>query len=253
MRAILRVQAVSVLFAGIAFGRDDNGVVPEPVTLEQAAKSFDAAALRVNDLAPANTVRWTGPIYLAIAGYSGMSSVAPEIYAAMRDVAQLARVPIQRVEWGDPRANVRFRPSAGEAGSASASLCRTSLSWNEGALRHAEVAVNLANQSRITRCINHEIMHVFGLRSHAHTAVSVLSYARSSHARPSEIDRLMIEALYDARLPPGTTAARASQIACFIMADKLGVTDREKAQHCQGRELLGGGLFSSLGGRQQGD
>lgn len=246
LRSVLHALLLSVLVAGAALAKDPTRLAQRPITLEQAMKAFDAAALRVDDYALADVARWTVPIYLAIAGYSGMSSVAPEIEAAIRDMARLAKVPMHRVEWGDPRANVRFRPSAGDLGSASNWPCRTSLSWGHGALQYAEVTVNLANEGRITRCINHEIMHVFGLRSHAHASASVLSYTHSNFTRPSAIDRLMIETLYDTRLTPGTSAASATRIACSIMADKLGASESERTRQCQGRDLRNGGLFTSL-------
>ena len=246
LRLVLPALLLSLLVAGTACAQDPTRPAQEQLTLEQATGAFDAAALRVNDYAAADVARWTGPIYLAIAGYSGMSSVAPEIEAAVRDVARLAKVPVHRVEWSDPRINVRFRPSAGDVGSASTWPCRTSLSWGHGALQHADVTVNLANEGRITRCINHEIMHVFGLRSHAHAAASVLSYTHSNNTRPSAIDRLMIETLYDSRLSPGTSAISATRIACSIMADKLGVSQSERSRQCRGRDLRNGGLFTSL-------
>jgi hypothetical protein len=93
-------------------------------------------------------------------------------------------------------------------------------------------------------------MHAFGLRSHAHAAVSVLSYRQTKQTRPSTIDRLMIETLYDARLHPGTEPTAASRVACAIMAEKLGASAAERARHCEGRDLRAGRLFTSLRGRQ---
>lgn len=249
-RRILCAPVVLLCFSTTALGRDVDSAEGERVTLEQAASAFDAAALRINDGRLARTARWTDRIYLAIAGYSGMRSVAPEIEAAVREVARTARVPVERVAFSDDRANMLFRPSAGDVGNVSGSSCRAAVSWTEGAMRRAEITVNLANESRITRCINHETMHAFGLRSHAHAALSVLSYSQTQLTRPSKIDHLMIETLYDARLHPGTEPVVATRLACAIMAEKLGASAAEKARHCEGRDLRAGGLLSSLRDRQ---
>jgi hypothetical protein len=210
---------------------------PGRVTLEEAARAFDEAALRI-DTAPATELaRWTSPIFLAIADQVGLDAHAAQIEAVVRMLGALTRVPVNRVDLRDPRVNFIVRASIYDT--PGKAPCRSSVDWTDrGSMVRAEIYVNLANPGRITRCINHEVMHGFGFRGHAHSVFSVLSYQHAHQAQLTATDRLILEALYDPRLRAGMSVAATSATACGIMAEKLGVSADDMAAQCHGRGTL---------------
>lgn len=231
-----RVAVVALTLVGGLAGAGQATDMAGRVTLEEAARAFDEAALRV-DTAPATEMaRWTGPIYLAVSDQAGMAVHADEVEAAVRALAAVARVPVTRVAWHDMRANFLVRANISD--SPGKSPCRSSVDWTDaGAMVRAEIHVNLANAGRITRCINHEVMHGFGFRGHAHSVFSVLSYKHAHQAHLTDTDRLILEALYDPRLKPGLTVAATSAAACGILAEKLRATTQDTVNVCHDRGM----------------
>jgi hypothetical protein len=129
--------------------------------------------------------------------------------------------------------------------------CLSAVDWDDwGRMAAVEVHVNLTNAARLTRCVNHEVLHGFGLRSHPDTAYSVLSYRYASQAHMTEIDELVLATLYDPRVPATGSMARTAQIACGVMAEKLHMTQEAAAPICARRSTPSPrqGLFASLGG-----
>ena len=204
------------------------------VKLDDVAKAFDDAALRIDTSPAIELARWTTPIFLAINENAGMGGFAPEVEAAVRANAAIARVQVTRVAWGDSRANFLVRSSAGEVGGRPP--CRSSVDWNDiGQMVRSDIYVNLNNPNRITRCINHEVLHGFGFRGHPHSSFSVLSYKYAAQAQLTDIDQLMLQTLYDPRLRPGTKVAAASPVACTILAEKVRASTEETAALCNDR------------------
>lgn len=204
------------------------------VSLEDAARAFDDAALRIDTSPAVELARWTSPIFLAVSDQSGMDSYAAEVEASVRSIAAVARVTVTRVAWGDSRANFIVRPSTAQ--SSGKSPCRSAVDWSDlGNMVRAELHINLSNPGRVTRCINHEVMHGFGFRGHAHSSFSVLSYQHAGQAQLTSTDRLMLETLYDARLKPGTKVSAVAPVACGILAEKVRASAEETAALCTGR------------------
>jgi hypothetical protein len=241
-REAARAALVLALVCGFtAAGRASDTL--SPALLQDAARAFDDAALRVNDAQPADLVRWTGAIFLAVADTDGMRPLAAEIEAAVRTLAAIARVPVSRVDVNDPRRNFLVRQA--DAGGRAA--CRASVYSSAGRIAGVEVEIHLGAREAPTRCINHEVMHGFGFRSHAHAALSILSYKQSRQTQLSALDRVMLETLYDPRLRPGMKAAEAMQAACTVIAGKVGLGAGEAAAQCANRD--GGGQFALFGRR----
>jgi hypothetical protein len=208
------------------------------MSLVEAARAFDEAALRVNDVHPANLVRWAGPIFMAIAESDDIRPLAPQIEASVRLVAGFAGIPVALVAIDHPQANflIRRTETAGRA------ACRTAIYSRGGRIARVEVAIHPTPGAAVTRCINHEVMHAFGFRSHAHAAQSILSYRQTAMIEHSPLDRLLLETLYDPRLQPGMELSSAGVAACSILAEKLGVARRDAAAHCARRAPEGGRL-----------
>ncbi|MBL8674096.1 MAG: DUF2927 domain-containing protein [Rhodospirillales bacterium] len=217
-------------FASTGHASDRRGIV----SLADAAKAFDDTALRVNSSAATEIARWTGPIYVAIADRGGLAGHAGEIEAAIRSMAAIARVPVERVSMDDPRRNIAVRATTG--GNSGLPTCRSHINWNDaGQMVSVEVMVDLETPSRVTRCINHEVMHSFGFRAHPRGVVSVLSYSHTSQAALTELDRVLLETLYDARLQPNMSIATASVVGCGIIAEKIGASAGDVATVCANR------------------
>jgi hypothetical protein len=66
----------------------------------------------------------------------------------------------------------------------------------------AEVHLSAADPEQIDHCLNHELMHVFGLRYHSGIVRSTLSPAHGN-AKLTPWDELALRVLYDARLEFG--------------------------------------------------
>jgi hypothetical protein len=203
-------------------------------SLNEAVRAFDEAALYVNDAQPADLVRWTGPIFLAISDIEGLQQLAPEIEASVRTLAEIAGIAVVRVGIDDPRRNFLVR-AADPAGRAA---CRASVYSQAGHITRVEVELWRASRA-IRRCANHEVMHAFGFRSHAHGAPSILSYQQRHQSGFSELDRLLVATLYDPRLQTGMKPAAGSAAACGIIAQKLGLTPQAAGPLCTGGTLAG--------------
>ena len=215
--------------AGVASDTLSRGSVTD------VARAFEDAALRVNDWQPAEPVRWTRPIFLAIADTGGMRSLGSEIEASVRQMAAVARVSVTRVDANDPRRNFVVR----QADPGGRAACRAGIYSQAGHITSVEVEIWLGGRGSLSRCINHEVLHGFGLRSHAHAAASILSYKQTRQTQLSAVDLVMLETLYDPRLQPGMNVASATSTACNVIAEKLNVPARDAVASCGGREPPG--------------
>ncbi len=220
--------------------------------LEDMVRAFDEMAVKVNGSRATELARWTGPIYLAIANTPGMERVSAEAEALVRNLAQLARVPVHRVAANDPRRN--FSIVASTRDSSGTTPCVSQVDWDEaGRLTTVEVRLNLTNFGRLVRCARHEIVHGFGLRAHPDTAFSVLSYRYANQAELTDTDHVVLETLYDRRVPATGPMDTTTRVACQVMAEKLQMSADAAAPVCDRRSAPSrGGLFASLRGNGNG-
>jgi hypothetical protein len=215
--------------------------------LEEMVRAFDQTAMKVNGARARELARWRGTIYLAIASTPGIEHVAGQAERMVRTLAAVARVHVERVAVNDPRRNFHIKASA--RNSNGRTPCFSAVNWDDwGRMAAVEVNVNLTNRARLTRCINHEVLHGFGLRSHPETAFSVLSYHYTSQAQPTETDHIVLATLYDRRVPATGSLATIARAACGVLAEKLNITAAAAAPICARRgQPSRGGMFASLG------
>ncbi len=247
-RLFAGAMAVALAFAPLTSASHAADAAGATQKLEDMVRAFDEMALKVNGSPATELARWTGPIYLSIADMPGVEQVSAEAEALVRNLAQLAGVPVHRVAANDRRRNFAIVPST--RGAAGSTPCLSQVDWDEhGRLTAVEVRLNLSNLARLTRCANHEIVHGFGLRAHPDTAFSVLSYRHANQAQLTETDRVVLEALYDRRVPATGSMDNTSRIACHVIAEKLQIQADAAAPVC-GRPSMPprGGLFASLRG-----
>lgn len=199
--------------------------------LQTASIAFHETALRVNGVSANELARWNSPIYLAFDDGAALQRAAPDVEAAVRSLAAVARVSVERVAVDDRRRNFIIRASTRSASGATS--CFSLVDWDEGGrIIRVEVHLNLSNFSRLRRCINHEVLHGFGLRAHPETAFSVLSYHYATQAEMTGSDRIVLETLYDVRLPAHLSMAATGRIACQLMAERFGIPARAASPVC---------------------
>jgi hypothetical protein len=200
--------------------------------LEDVFGAFKDAAMRIQTSQAKELARWTGPIYLAFGDSAGLERVRTDVETTVSTLAAVVRVPVERVAANDPRVNFLVRAST--RNSSGATPCFTMIDWDDtGRLVRVELNLNLSNFERLTRCTNHEILHGFGLRSHPDKAFSVLSYRYNTQAHLTDTDRIILETLYDARLPAAGSMDSIGRIACGLIADRLQVSTDRAASVCE--------------------
>lgn len=215
--------------------------------LEEVFGAFKDAAMRVQTSRAMELARWTSPIYLAFSDTPGLERARTDVEITVSTLASLVKVPVERVAANDPRVNFLVRASTRNA--AGATPCYTVIDWDDtGRLVRVELHLSLLNLDRLTRCTNHEILHGFGLRSHPDTAFSVLSYRYNTQAHLTDTDRIILETLYDARLPTAGSMDSIGRIACGLIADRLHVSSDRAASVCERQHAP---VRTSLFGRPQ--
>jgi hypothetical protein len=207
---------------------------PPRSELEMLARAFDEGALRVNDSVPAAVAKWTGTLYYAPLNGSAQPSVERQVIKALREMAAIAGLNLVVVEPDDKRVNVVARLSENEGPSGSQTCYSQWWRTDDGTITRVELYVNFKAWRGIDRCIVHESLHGFGFQSHAHSADSVLSYV-SGRANLTQVDRLLLETLYDRRLAAGTEPVVASRTACRILAEKINATPPDVRAVCDAR------------------
>ncbi len=201
-------------------------------TLEDTFRAFQDTAMRVNNVRATELARWNGPIYLAYA--EGVERARPEVDAMVGTLATMAKVPVERVSASDPRVNFLVRASV--RNSMGNTRCFAHIDWDgAGHMTRVELNLNMTNRERLTRCINHETVHGFGLRDHPDTAFSVLSYKYAMQAQLTDSDRIVLATLYDARLPITGQMDSIGQIACGLIAERLQISADRAAPVCNQR------------------
>jgi hypothetical protein len=201
-------------------------------TLEDTFRAFQETAMRVQNAQATELARWNGPIYLAYA--DGVERARPEVDAAVVRLAAIARVPVEHVSANDPRVNFRVRASV--RNSMGNTRCFATIDWDgAGHMKRVELNLNMTNYDRLTRCINHETVHGFGLRDHPDTAFSVLSYTYTTQAQLTDSDRIILSTLYDPRLPVSGQMDSIGRIACGLIAERLQIATDRAAPVCDGQ------------------
>jgi hypothetical protein len=143
------------------------------------------------------------------------------VLATVRNIAAIAGLPMEEVESDDKRVNVVSKFNDNETAGGVQTCFAQWVRRPDGVIQQVEININFRNWQRIDRCIAHEALHGFGFQSHPHSADSVLSYV-SGRSKLTRVDRLLLQALYDRRLRPGTAPEEASRIACRLLAEKIG-------------------------------
>ncbi len=171
-------------------------------------------------------VRWDHPIVYSLDGMQYDKARIAETVETLKTIADKAGVVVKEGALGGKDVNFRIiflntdnlrTKSGGKAG------CLTS--WNSdgwtGRLSWVELQINFAYQAGISQCIQHELLHAFGLRGHPHKLHSIMSYYTTRFVfEPTEADIVMLQTLYDHRIKTGMPRLHAVALANGIIEEK---------------------------------
>lgn len=235
MRAAMAalLGGVCLLAAGMAAAQT-TGKNPSH---EDILRGFDISALYA-DTAQGTTgfgsgatltgvvVRWENPIVYSLDGLQYDKARIAETVETLKKFADLAGIVVKEGAVGGKDVNFRivFRNTDNLRASNGGKVgCLTS--WNSdnwtGRLNWAELQINLAYQAGISQCIQHELLHAFGLRGHPHKLHSILSYYTTRFVfEPTEADIVLLQTLYDRRIKAGMPRLEAVVLANGIIEEK---------------------------------
>jgi hypothetical protein len=196
-------------------------------THEDILRGFDASALSASrdDLAYGGSydpvgmiVKWQKPIVYRIEGLRARPDAVNLAVATLKQQAALAGIAVRAAKApSEANYTIAFRNVAAFDLGDRRAVCYITYNFNSsGHMQWAELQINLAAPS-LERCVQHEVLHGFGLMNHPHHLHSVLSYRVGDQmADLTEADIVMLRTLYDARIVPAM-----SRLAALSMADGL--------------------------------
>ena len=201
-----------------------SAVRADGIEPERLLQFFDELALqRSGDDSKSGQVRkWTVPIRVRLIG-TQTAFYGPDAVAALRRIAAIAGVAVEEVPEESTGANytMEFMDTAFlmAAGRLASCVARTRTDGG-GRIFSVHLQLNYRNPLGMRRCVDHEIGHSFGL-GHSHVADSVMSYA-AGRTTMTPLDHLILRALYDKRLKPGTGRLAALAQAAPVLAELAG-------------------------------
>jgi hypothetical protein len=204
--------------------------------LADAALAFDEGALRIEDnSAKATAVRkWVGPIRLGFVKAVRAPGLVEPTRQAIRQIADEAGITVIDLPPDEPSPPYQVTFDENESSDGRRN-CFARTWWRQWEINKVELKINPAYGAAIDGCIIHEAMHSFGFNSHPHDSDSVLSY-RFKRRALTALDRNLIRTLYDRRITLGMKPARASQLGCRILGERLGTSAVDIEAVCRDRK-----------------
>jgi TPR repeat protein len=215
--------AVLLLLSFVPAARADEA------KLVAALELFDAAALWSDggspragyEVAIGGIIRWNRPVRVFV-GPSTTSSLRGIAERSVRQMAEFSGMDVEFLDSADG-ANLKFNfiqeyqvpanmPQSG---------CVTQSRWQGWAFTEVTIHVKITQPN----CLPHEVMHAFGFRGHPHALDTILSYTRRGGTANgyTELDRLIVRALYRGSVTPGMYHLPALVAARKYLAEELGL------------------------------
>ena len=196
----------------------------EGIEPERLLQYFDELVLhRSGDDSKSGQVRkWTAPIRVRLIG-TQTAFYGPDAVVALRRIAAIPGIAVEEVpeESSDANYTMEFLDTAFlMAGTRTASCVARTRTGPDGRILSVHLQLNYRNPLGMHRCVEHEIGHSFGF-GHSHVADSVMSYA-SGRTAMTPLDHVILRALYDPRLKPGTWRLGALAQVKPILAELAG-------------------------------
>jgi hypothetical protein len=196
----------------------------DPVEPERLLQHFDDLVLHRSgdDTKSGHLRKWTSAIRVKLSG-TQTDFYGPDAIAALRRAAAIGGIAVEEAPADASDANyvMEFVETAFLiVNGRTASCVASTRSAEDGRITFVRLQLNYRNPLGMRRCVDHEIGHSLGL-GHSHVADSVMSYA-AGRTTMTPLDRLIIRALYDTRLKPGTGRLAALEQAKPVLAGLAG-------------------------------
>jgi TPR repeat protein len=222
-----RSFSVLIALVAIGFGRLSAAPVDEK-QVEAHLQAFYEAALWNDGRWPVWIRRWNKPLRVRMTGpmsgsYADLTMVRLK---RMATLAGLEIVPLA-ADAKDQNFLIEFVETTQLYAGGRAAGC---VAYTQGGntTDSVRLVINLTMGFELRHCITHELMHAMGFQGHPHDIDTVLSY-RYRRDDLTEIDLMLLPALYDKRLAPGMFQLPAMHAARDIIVDRLSGGDRSDA------------------------
>lgn len=169
-----------------------------------------------------NTVtRWSGDIRVHVSGET-TDELDSLVLQRLQAFSQIVGVPVERVgSAGTPNLTVTFVEDRDFVVNRRRVRCYVHLAdHNNYMIVQAEIFISLVNPDTAERCIDHELMHVFGFRFHSGILRSALSPFHKDEGLTAW-DKIALSVLFDRRIAPGTNREQVFPMIQDIVREKL--------------------------------
>ncbi len=152
-------------------------------------------------------VKWNGPVRVVLIGERA-ETFAPDVARQLQKMSDWTGLSIRRLDSPTTESNylIEFSSSQGFSIRKDFVPCVVRLSVEGGVIEKAAIKISIADETLISKCIAHEIMHSFGFRYHSGVTRSILSPAHGEDDF-THWDELMLATLYNDSLSPGSSRA----------------------------------------------
>ncbi len=154
-------------------------------------------------------VKWDGPIRVKLVG-EGAAKFTAEVTRQLNKISKLTGLSIRLEDAPTGETNYLVQFSAEEGFSLRKDFvpCSARIVPKGGVIKKVRIKISTANESMISKCIAHEIMHSFGFRYHSGLVRSILGPAHGEDGF-TRWDDLMLTTLYSERLSPGLSRSES--------------------------------------------
>ncbi len=161
--------------------------------------------------------KWDGQVRIATAGI-GAGEYRSRVSDRVAILGRLIGLDVTMTEAReDANVTVSFVPSPDFLVNREHVPCYARVVTAAGRIVRAEIQVSVARSETIDLCLDHELLHVLGLRYHSGLVRSALSPVHEEETL-TPWDELALRVLYDTRLEAGTTSEFALPIFREIIA-----------------------------------
>jgi hypothetical protein len=216
--------------------RPDDIVDGAPFWRDRLLALFDETVLHDEAKRPRGVNKWTGPIDLSLRG-DAAADVAPYVEAVAAELSVLIDQPIELYvdqNWaGDIDIYItywkNYWPFFMEAADPNNRIFTCAvLPWaDRGRIKRATIKINagVLDPSTARACLLEELTQALGLFGETEAETQTILHDGIGYLALGEIDRLLIQILYDKRLTPGMPGEAALPVAEMLIDSWLSARD----------------------------
>ncbi len=210
---------------------------PDEKQVDHYLQSFYESALWNDGRWPVWIRRWDKPIRVRLTGPMA-SSYTDMVMQKLNRMAALAGVKVTVLGPEDRTENLRveFLETNQLYAGGRAAGCIAHVNGGS-TITSVRLQINLAMGFGLRHCIVHELMHAMGFLGHPHDIDTVLSY-RYQREDLTEIDKILLKTMYDARVKPGMYQLSAMPVVREVVTDHLVAAGAPEATRAMGQAYL---------------